>query len=574
MCGRQNRNSKAWRFLTRFQRDESGSMIFFGMIVFLMILLVGGIGVDFMHAEMRRTKLQDTLDRAVLAASSLDQDLPARDVITDYLSKANMADHLGDVTVSEGLGHKSVTATADTTISTQFMNLAGVKTLALNAASAAEESVGGVEISLVLDVSGSMNRNSRLRNLKSAAKEFVDTLTTTTEDGKLSISIVPYATQVSLPPHLMQHLNVSNEHDFSHCVNFLDSDYRRPGLDFQQTLERTMHFSPWSDFDGRSYDPKRLVSSPVCEPASDTSRQIQVLQKDATGLKSFIDSMWAGGNTSIDVGMKWGTVLLDPSLQPTINTLTESNNISDDFTQRPHAYNSGETLKVIVLMTDGENTSQYYVEPEFRTGESNIWWNDQEEKYSVYIGQDTGDEDRDGNRDEPMFYWPHLDDWRDHAYGEGSYEETQVSWECRSYRRNGSCRRYRKIRKVVTVNEPGEAEVLPYSELWAHTSIYNNMRKHYRPWMDYWQADNDWYREIYDAVGHSEKNTRTRNICNQAKAQGIVVYSIGFEAPSNGRAVLRDCASSDSHYFDVRGLEIADAFSSIASSIRQLRLTQ
>ena len=574
MCGRQNRNSKAWRFLTRFQRDESGSMIFFGMIVFLMILLVGGIGVDFMHAEMRRTKLQDTLDRAVLAASSLDQDLPARDVITDYLSKANMADHLGDVTVSEGLGHKSVTATADTTISTQFMNLAGVKTLALNAASAAEESVGGVEISLVLDVSGSMNRNSRLRNLKSAAKEFVDTLTTTTEDGKLSISIVPYATQVSLPPHLMQHLNVSNEHDFSHCVNFLDSDYRRPGLDFQQTLERTMHFSPWSDFDGRSYDPKRLVSSPVCEPASDTSRQIQVLQKDATGLKSFIDSMWAGGNTSIDVGMKWGTVLLDPSLQPTINTLTESNNISDDFTQRPHAYNSGETLKVIVLMTDGENTSQYYVEPEFRTGESNIWWNDQEEKYSVYIGQDTGDEDRDGNRDEPMFYWPHLDDWRDHAYGEGSYEETQVSWECRSYRRNGSCRRYRKIRKVVTVNEPGEAEVLPYSELWAHTSIYNNMRKHYRPWMDYWQADNDWYREIYDAVGHSEKNTRTRNICNQAKAKGIVVYSIGFEAPSNGRAVLRDCASSDSHYFDVRGLEIADAFSSIASSIRQLRLTQ
>ena len=41
-----------------------------------------------------------------------------------------------------------------------------------------------------------------------------------------------------------------------------------------------------------------------------------------------------------------------------------------------------------------------------------------------------------------------------------------------------------------------------------------------------------------------------------------------------GKAVIKDCASSDSHFFDVNGLEISDAFSSIASSIRKLRLTQ
>ncbi|MCH2250248.1 MAG: hypothetical protein MK042_10675, partial [Cognatishimia sp.] len=79
---------------------------------------------------------------------------------------------------------------------------------------------------------------------------------------------------------------------------------------------------------------------------------------------------------------------------------------------------------------------------------------------------------------------------------------------------------------------------------------------------------------VFDSVGGSEKNERTEDICEEAKEAGIVVFTIGFEAPSSGQAVLKDCASSDSHYFDVQGLEISDAFSAIASSIRQLRLTQ
>jgi hypothetical protein len=87
-------------------------------------------------------------------------------------------------------------------------------------------------------------------------------------------------------------------------------------------------------------------------------------------------------------------------------------------------------------------------------------------------------------------------------------------------------------------------------------------------------AKNSWYYGVYDSWGTSTKNARTKAICDAAKARGIVVYTIGFEAPSGGVSVLKDCASSDAHYFDVQGLEISDAFASIATSIRQLRLTQ
>ncbi|MFC6687296.1 hypothetical protein [Jhaorihella thermophila] len=83
----------------------------------------------------------------------------------------------------------------------------------------------------------------------------------------------------------------------------------------------------------------------------------------------------------------------------------------------------------------------------------------------------------------------------------------------------------------------------------------------------------DWI-DVYDDIRPNSKNWRSHAICDAAKDAGIVVYTISFEAPSNGKAVLMDCASSDSHYFDVKGLEIRDAFAAIASSIRKLRLTQ
>jgi hypothetical protein len=37
---------------------------------------------------------------------------------------------------------------------------------------------------------------------------------------------------------------------------------------------------------------------------------------------------------------------------------------------------------------------------------------------------------------------------------------------------------------------------------------------------------------------------------------------------------MRYCASSDAHYYDVEGVEITDAFASIARTINQLRLIQ
>ncbi|WIY23818.1 TadE/TadG family type IV pilus assembly protein [Parasedimentitalea psychrophila] len=520
--------------LCKFAREEDGVLIKPTIFIFLSMLAVGGIGVDLMRMERDRTELQYTLDRAVLAAADLDQTQTPDAVVLDYLTKSGLSEYYSPPTSDIGLGYRIVTSTVNSEFETHFMNFTGVGSIPIYASSTAEESIDGLEISLVLDVSGSMDSNNRLTNLKVAAKDFIDEMVANTTDGKMSISIIPYATQVSVPEALFDQYNVSAEQDYSHCVNFSSSDFNSVALPLTTPLQGTMHFSPWYDSDYRPSG--RLVNYAVC--SADADREILPFQKDAATLKAFIQNLDAWGNTSIDLGMKWATTLLDPSAQPAINALTTGADASVpvDFAARPSSYTDADTIKIVVLMTDGQNTSQYYIDEDFRSGMSDLWYNASANRYSSYDPNSYRSYDRD-------YYWDNYGTWKDHPYGNGS-------------------------------SESGTAVRLSYAELWARTSLKYNYKYIFGEWMGTSSAKNKYYYPVRKYYGTTTKNTRTQNICNAAKEAGIIVYTIGFEAPSGGQAVLQDCASSDAHYFDVNGLEISDAFASIATSIRQLRLTQ
>ncbi|QBF31208.1 hypothetical protein CFI11_08255 [Thalassococcus sp. S3] len=525
-------------------------MVIFAVYLFICMFLVTGLGIDLMRYERDRTRLQYTLDRAVLAAADMDQPLSPDAVVEDYFAKAGLSEFLSSVTVEDGLNFRTVSGTASTEVQTQFIHMVGLDTLEAPAASVAEERIEDVEISLVLDVSGSMNRSSRLTNLKVAAKDFVDEMLDNSDPGQISISIIPYATQVSVPQEIFDQLNVSTEHNYSRCINWAGNDFKNTTISTTASYKRTMHFDPWERFEGRKSTPKNLVRDPVCE--HDASREILVLEDNRATLKSFIDNLFADGNTSLDLGMKWGAILLDPSFQTIASTLAADGDIDAGFSDRPAAHTDNETIKVIVLMTDGQNTSQYYLRNAYRSGNTNIWWNDNEKKYSIY------------NPDTGRFYWPHLNRWEDHAFGAGFHEVCEDRWH--SW--------YGWIRSCEDRSEAGNAVRLTYPELWAFTTMKDIVEDLHQPWMGSSQAWNDWYYNVRRSYSSSNKNTRTKNICKAAKNNQTIVFTIGFEAPSASETLLQDCASSVSHYFDVDGLEISDAFVAIASSIRQLRLTQ
>lgn len=527
--------------LVRFHRDERGSMVIFGLFLFLLMLAVGGFGVDLMRYEAQRTRLQNTLDRAVLAAASKTQTADPVSVVEDYFDKADLGEYLLSVTVNDDGALRRVSATAEMTVDTLLMNLSGVPELVAGASGAAEESASVTEISLVLDVSGSMARasasgNSKNWELRHAARQFVNILqcdperpdatgNCTVEEGKVSISLIPYSEQVLAGETLLAQLPVTDEHSYSSCITFDADDFEATGIPDTHGFEykRTGHFDPWTRGDN--------PYSWTCK--TDDWREIMPFVSDPADLRHRINSLGASGNTSIDVGLKWGALLLDPDLQGAIDQLIIDGVVSADFDGRPFAYTDGGVKKVIVLMTDGMNTSQHYLSAGVRDGPSPVWYNSAEGRYSIYRAS-TG-----------LYYWPHENAWEDHPYGNGEYDDCWYSywsgWQCE------------------TVDEPGTAVQMDYPALW-----------NARSWE--WFEDFWWLPDPGSSFGTSTKNARMLDLCAAAKAQGITIFTVGFEVPSYADDEMEACASSSAHYFDVDGEDLSDAFAAIAHQISALRL--
>ncbi|MEL7541364.1 MAG: hypothetical protein AAGJ51_10710, partial [Pseudomonadota bacterium] len=69
---------------------------------------------------------------------------------------------------------------------------------------------------------------------------------------------------------------------------------------------------------------------------------------------------------------------------------------------------------------------------------------------------------------------------------------------------------------------------------------------------------------------------RFKKACEAAKAENILVFTIGFQISSGSLpdTILEECATSSAYYYHVEGLDLTATFQSIASQVNALRLTQ
>ena len=70
---------------------------------------------------------------------------------------------------------------------------------------------------------------------------------------------------------------------------------------------------------------------------------------------------------------------------------------------------------------------------------------------------------------------------------------------------------------------------------------------------------------------------QSRALCTAMKAQGVVVYTVGFgiTAGTDEAAVLADCASTPSNVFlPADGGDLSEAFAAIGRDIKQLRISR
>ena len=270
-----------------FAGDESGGAIVLGLVFFTLMIMMGGLAVDLMRFEHTRTTLQQTTDRAVLAAAAMSQQLDPEAVVQDYFLKAGLADHLKSVDVVENFNSKSVEITASSVVDPFFMQMLGINELEAPAASRAEERITDVEISLVLDISGSMDSSNRLINLKPAASEFVDTIFAGAEPGRTTISIIPYSGHVNLGSTLASVFPYTPIQADSYCMDLPSSTFSSTTVSLSTPLIQASHFDPFAS------SGTRTPSLFFCPPLA--ANTVLPLSDSPTALKARINGLNADG---------------------------------------------------------------------------------------------------------------------------------------------------------------------------------------------------------------------------------------------------------------------------------------
>lgn len=536
--------------LSRWARDESGSLVLLGLILTLLMAMMGGLAVDLMRYEERRASVQSTIDRSVLAAASLTQKRGSKLVVEDYFAKAGISQYLTGVTVDNGMNYRDVRATAQTNVKPFFMNMIGIDNLTASVTARAEQRISNVEVSMVLDVSGSMD-GSRINNLRPAAREFITTVLASSDPGKVSISIVPYNAQVNIGPEMMAQFNIAARHNSSYCVELPGDVFSTTTLSRTRAFVQNAHFDPWASSNSSG------VSQFNCNP--NTNNRILPLSDSQTILHNRINQMTVGGNTSTEIGVKWGAVLLDSGSQDVVEGMSLAGAVGSQYVGRPLDIATADVMKVLVVMTDGENTSDSRINDPYNYGLSGIYRRNSNGNLSA------------------------------HFPGQGIPETTSSVYvsnggNCGWWWNN--CGGY-----YQTVTNPAKDFYSVSNDSWNETPDGGFNGSTQLTWPQVWAAYNVNYiaKNVFkDALGGStsshfnnivthasaDKDSRMQQACKAARDAGIIVYGIGFEAPYNAREQLKLCASSESHYFDASGLEIATAFRAIASNISQLRLTQ
>jgi len=545
---------KMRRPLRKFAADQQGSTTVFAMTLFMLMVMMGGLAVDLMRYEATRTSLQNTLDRATLAAASLNQSVDGKVIVKDYFAKANLTQYLKEVVVTTGINFRNVKASANAETNPYFAHLVGVDELEAKGKSMAEQRISNVEIMLVLDVSGSMNSNNRLANLKTAANEFVSTVLTTDAEQRVSIGIVPFNGQVNLPVNLRNKFTFTDPNGAANvnCFDLPASVYATSDLSRTTPFSMTIAGDTFSGTPSATNwlvvsDTNNVAPYPLnvwCPPRAENT--VAMPMQSVSGLQSKITSMTAVGATSINAGIKWGLALLDPSARSIYNEYQTANLMPVKLAGRPFEFTDRESVKVIVLMTDGEHFKEERVNPGFKSGPSPISRSDNDGYYSIqHVGVAGSNK----------YYVPHLNTWQ------------ALPW--------------------TNATNNGTSAVQSWPQVWA------TMRLSFVAWQFYGRAlgnygrppgDNDW-TAMNNAYGTAmtffrtqtsinDMDTQLQSICTLAKDKSVIVYGIAFEAPINGQVQIRACSTSDSHYYNASGLQIQTAFRSIASNISQLRLTQ
>lgn len=348
--------------LAQFRSADGGSVAVIFALMFVALGLFVGAAVDLGRWLQARHQTIAAMDAAVLAGGRVLQ-LDENDVTGAqaaaaryYTENTKGRTPLVEDTITFDVvdDNTAFAATGTAYMPTTFLKLARITRLPLVdaseshfskvdlVASGGSEGDSSIEISLMLDVTGSMS-GSKIRDLKLAAEDLVNIVIMDSSRAKpVRVALVPFAEGVRLPQSALSAARGSPANAVTVGSGKNRTTYYRAECVVERKgSQKYTDAAPGAD----TYVMTMYNDNGRCGlPAAD---EVVPLTKDKALLKSRISRLVLSNTTAGHIGTAWAWYMLSPNW----NTLWSSAN-------QAAAYGE-ETAKIAILMTDGEYNLQY-----------------------------------------------------------------------------------------------------------------------------------------------------------------------------------------------------------------------
>ena len=367
--------------LGEFAGDTKGNvMMTFGLMAFSLFGLVGG-AVDLGRWLNARDQTFAAVDAAVLAAGRALQTDPTNEsgAVAVAMAYYNANKKSRITTVNDTIGFEVtnnggvIQATGNVKLETYILrvldrsNTLGLKQLPLFAANELpqaiikqESDIGfNREVSLMLDVSGSMGSGTKLADMKLAAKDLINLIMKDPgADTWTKVAVVPFSGDVRLPASIYSQVtpavtsgNTSawpSTRDYSRIEG---SGRRARTVIYPRYRTSRCVSERWGtnkynnvapgigNYVMPSYDDN---SNRECVTPS--SGEMTPLKNDKAAILAKIQGLTLGGATAGHVGTAWAYYFLSP----------EWNGVMPSAANHAQPYGTEKLKKIAILMTDGE----------------------------------------------------------------------------------------------------------------------------------------------------------------------------------------------------------------------------
>lgn len=359
------------KLIRRFQQNEDGSMLMY--VGFGLMVLVGATGsaIDMGRAQYVQARMSSALDAAGLAAGSVINTQSAQSVAERYFY-GNFRDGFMEVEISNlvatpNADNTRINLSVEGRVDTTFMQVLGITEVNVSATSEVTRAMKGLELVLSMDNTGSM-AGTKLTDMKTAATDLVNILYgDNAEVDDLWIGLVPFSQTVNIGTSRSAWVN-SNGFNWGPTSWMGCVDARTNPLDTQDTppTDTATRFTAyyWADHDSyndwrRSDGTYRTPLTTARGPNKYCPSEVTPMTANKTTILNGINAMTAAGNTHTNLGAVWGWRMLSPNWRGYWGGDMNTNNL-------PLNYNTALMTKVLILLTDGENTHSNSVRTAYR----------------------------------------------------------------------------------------------------------------------------------------------------------------------------------------------------------------